>query len=77
MAQWPYILPETLTFSAAAGDDQTLRWVVAVFGIALIAVIPSLALLYWLDQRGPDFQLPQDVNPTPGRPRGAPASWTT
>jgi cytochrome bd ubiquinol oxidase subunit II len=51
VAQWPYILPETLTFSAAAGDDETLRWVVAVFGIALIVVIPSLALLYWLDQR--------------------------
>ena len=51
VAQWPYILPETLTFSAAAGDDDTLRWVVAVFGVALIVVIPSLALLYWLDQR--------------------------
>ena len=50
VAQWPYILPETLTFSAAAGDDHTLRWVVAVFGVALVVVIPSLALLFWLDQ---------------------------
>ena len=34
VAQWDYILPETLTFSQAAGDETTLWWVVAVFGEA-------------------------------------------
>jgi len=51
VAQWPYILPETLTFAEAAGDDETLRWVLAVFGAALVLVIPSIGLLFWLDQR--------------------------
>jgi cytochrome d ubiquinol oxidase subunit II len=52
VAQWPYILPETLTFDAAAGDGTTLTWVLVVFGIALVAVVPSLVLLFLLDQRG-------------------------
>jgi cytochrome bd ubiquinol oxidase subunit II len=51
VAQWPYILPETLTFSQAAGDETTLWWVVAVFGVALVVVVPSIALLFWLDQK--------------------------
>ena len=51
VAQWPYILPETLTFSQAAGDETTLWWVVAVFGVALVVVVPSIALLFRLDQK--------------------------
>ncbi len=51
VAQWPYVLPETLTFSEAAGAGDTLWWVVTVFGVALIVVVPSIALLFWLDQR--------------------------
>ena len=51
VAQWPYILPETLTFSQAAGANDTLRWVVAAFGAAPVLVVPSIALLFWLDQR--------------------------
>ena len=51
VAQWPYMLPETLTFSQAAGDETTLWWVVAVFGVALVVVVPSIALLFWLDQK--------------------------
>jgi cytochrome d ubiquinol oxidase subunit II len=35
----------------AAGDSTTLTWVVVVFGIAVVLVLPSLAFLYWLDQR--------------------------
>lgn len=52
VAQWPYLLPETLTFSDAAGTTDTLWWVVAVFGAALVLVVPSIVLLFWLDQRG-------------------------
>jgi cytochrome bd ubiquinol oxidase subunit II len=51
VAMWPYLLPETLTVDQAAGDSTTLTWVVVVFGIAVVLVIPSLALLLWLDQR--------------------------
>jgi cytochrome d ubiquinol oxidase subunit II len=51
VAQWPYLLPETLTVDQAAGDSTTLTWVVVVFGIAVVLVLPSLAFLYWLDQR--------------------------
>jgi cytochrome bd ubiquinol oxidase subunit II len=51
VAQWPYLLPETLTFAQAAGDNETLRWVIAVFGAALVLVVPSIVLLFWLDQK--------------------------
>ncbi|HEU5320365.1 MAG TPA: cytochrome d ubiquinol oxidase subunit II [Methylomirabilota bacterium] len=51
VAQWPYLLPETLTVDGAAGDSTTLIWVVVVFCIAAVVVLPSLALLFWLDQR--------------------------
>ena len=50
VAQWPYLLPETLTVDQAAGDPTTLTWVVVVFCIAVVLVLPSLALLFWLDQ---------------------------
>jgi cytochrome d ubiquinol oxidase subunit II len=51
VAQWPYMLPETLTVEAAAGDPTTLAWVLVVFVVAIVLVIPSLFLLYVLDQR--------------------------
>jgi cytochrome d ubiquinol oxidase subunit II len=51
VAQWPYLLPTTLTVSAGAGDDATLKWVLGVFGIALVTVIPSIGLLFYLDNR--------------------------
>lgn len=52
IAQWPYALPESLTWEAAAGDPSTLAWVLAVFAVAVVVVVPSLALLFVLDQRG-------------------------
>ena len=51
VAQWPYLLPTTLTVSQGAGDSATLSWVLGVFGIALVTVIPSLAFLFVLDHR--------------------------
>lgn len=51
VAQWPYLLPETLTVEQAAGASASITWVLAVFGVAIVVVIPSLGLLYWLDQR--------------------------
>jgi cytochrome bd ubiquinol oxidase subunit II len=52
VAQWLYLLPETLTVDQAAGDQTTLTWVVVIFCVAVVLVLPSLALLFWLDQHG-------------------------
>jgi len=51
VAQWPYILPTSLKVSAAAAPSATLTAVLVVFGIAAVLIVPSLALLYTLDQR--------------------------
>jgi len=51
VAQFPYLLPTSLRIDQAAAPDATLNMVFGVFGVALIVVIPSLALLYTLSQR--------------------------
>jgi cytochrome bd ubiquinol oxidase subunit II len=51
VAQWPYILPTSLTVSAAAAPSATLGTLLVVFGVAAVVILPSLALLYVLDQR--------------------------
>jgi cytochrome d ubiquinol oxidase subunit II len=51
VAQYPYLLPETLTISAGAADQDTLIEVLIVFGIAVVLVLPALGLLYTLAQR--------------------------
>ena len=51
IAQWPYILPTSLKVSAAAAPEATLTTVLVVFGVAAVVILPSLALLYVLDQR--------------------------
>jgi len=51
VAQYPYLLPETLTVEEAAATDPTLTAVIVVFGFALAIVGPSLALLFRLAQR--------------------------
>jgi cytochrome d ubiquinol oxidase subunit II len=51
VAQYPYILPTSLTLSAAAAPDPTLWSVVIVFVVAALVILPSLGLLYYLDQR--------------------------
>ena len=50
-AQFPYLLPETLTIEEGAGASDTLTAVLVVFGIAVVVVLPALALLFTLDQR--------------------------
>ena len=52
VAQWDYILPTSLTVSAAAAPSATLVTVLVVFGVAAVLIVPSLAFLYVLDQRG-------------------------
>jgi cytochrome bd ubiquinol oxidase subunit II len=51
IAQWPYLLPETLTISAAAAPSATLTGVLVVFGVAVLVVLPAIGLLYTLAQR--------------------------
>ena len=50
-AQYPYLLPETLTIEDGAGASSTLTAVLVVFGVAVVILVPALALLYTLDQR--------------------------
>jgi cytochrome d ubiquinol oxidase subunit II len=51
VAQWPYVLPETLKVAQAAAPSGTLTAVLVVFVLAAILILPSLGLLYYLDQK--------------------------
>ena len=51
VAQFPYLLPQTLTIEDGAGAGATLTAVLIVFGVAVALVLPSLGLLYALAQR--------------------------
>jgi cytochrome d ubiquinol oxidase subunit II len=51
VAQYPYILPTSMKLSTAAAPDPTLWSVTIVFIVAAIVILPSLGLLYVLDQR--------------------------
>jgi cytochrome d ubiquinol oxidase subunit II len=50
-AQYPYLLPRSLTIEEGAGASETLATVLVVFGIAVVVVLPALGLLFTLDQR--------------------------
>ncbi|MEG3627580.1 cytochrome d ubiquinol oxidase subunit II [Streptomyces poriticola] len=52
MAQRPYLIPDSLTVAAGAGDSTTLRWLGVVTLVAVVLVFPAVALLYWLDTHG-------------------------
>jgi cytochrome d ubiquinol oxidase subunit II len=70
VAMWPYILPTSLTIADAAAPTATLVTVLVVFGVAAVLILPSLAILYRLDQKG---LLPEESAPeaprSPGPPR--------
>ena len=51
VAQSPYLLPQDLTIADAAAPSATLTGVLIVFGVALVLVLPSIALLFTLAQR--------------------------
>jgi cytochrome d ubiquinol oxidase subunit II len=51
-AQYPYLLGTHLTISQAAAPTATLVSLTVVAAAALLLVVPSMALLYALDQRG-------------------------
>ena len=51
IAQDPYLLPGQVTIDEAAGADAAQWAVIGVFVVAALLIVPSLALLYRLDQR--------------------------
>ena len=50
-AQYPYLLPTTLDVEDGAASSETLTALLAVFGVAVVVVLPALGLLYTLSQR--------------------------
>jgi cytochrome d ubiquinol oxidase subunit II len=52
VAQYDYLLPQTLTIAQGAAPSATLTGVLIVFGVAVVLVLPSMGLLYSLAQRG-------------------------
>jgi cytochrome d ubiquinol oxidase subunit II len=66
VAQHPYLLPQTLTVDAGAAPSATLTALLIVFGVAVVVVIPALALLYTLAQRSmvEETPAPERVSPS-------------
>jgi cytochrome bd ubiquinol oxidase subunit II len=52
VAQWDYLLPETLTVSQAAAPPGTITAVLVAAALAALLIVPAFALLYTLDQKG-------------------------
>ena len=69
VAQYPYLLPQTLTIADGAAPSATLTGVLIVFGVAVVLVLPSIALLFTLAQRSLVEEEPQPM-PPPVTPSG-------
>jgi cytochrome bd ubiquinol oxidase subunit II len=52
IAQYPYLLGDSAPIHAVAAPDASLRALLVVIVAAVLLVVPSLALLYVLQQRG-------------------------
>jgi cytochrome d ubiquinol oxidase subunit II len=66
VAQHPYVLPPSLTISGGAAPRTTLETPLGVFGVAVLLVVPAIALLLTLVQR----DLVQE-SAQPARPKSA------
>jgi cytochrome d ubiquinol oxidase subunit II len=72
VAQWPYLLPETLTVQEAAAPTGTLAALVVAVVLALLLVLPGFVILYALVQHQ---MLPDEgVEDAGDRPLGKPAA---
>ena len=60
VAQWDYILPESMTVDQAVAPNGTITAVLVAVGLAVVFIVPAFALLYVLDQRG---LLPEEAVP--------------
>jgi cytochrome bd ubiquinol oxidase subunit II len=73
VAQYPYLLPTTLTIDDGAAPSATLAGLLIVFGVAIVLVLPAIGLLYTLAQRnlieetaGPQTQPAVEARPAQG-----------
>jgi cytochrome bd ubiquinol oxidase subunit II len=69
VAQYPYLLPQSLTIDEGAAASATLTAVLIVFGVAVVVVLPALGFLYTLAQRSVlegEGEAPQPAQPPPG-----------
>ena len=67
VAQWDYLLPQTLTVAAGAAPYGTIQAVLVATGLAALLIVPAFVLLYMLDQKSllPEEGVP-DVETTAG-----------
>ena len=64
VAQWDYLLPETLTVSSGAAPSGTIAAVLVAAVLAAVLIVPGFVLLYVLDQKS---LLPEEgVHDEPG-----------
>jgi cytochrome d ubiquinol oxidase subunit II len=63
VAQWPYLLPTSLKVVDAAAPDATLVSILVVFVVAAVVILPSLGLLYYLDQQNLVEAEPEPIDP--------------
>lgn len=49
-AQYPWVLPGSMTLASASAPAASLAAEIAVLGMAALLVVPSFAYLYWLQQ---------------------------
>ncbi|GAB3787556.1 cytochrome d ubiquinol oxidase subunit II [Nocardioides ungokensis] len=70
VAQWPYLLPESLSVSAAAAPSGTLRVLIVNVVLAVLIVLPAFVLLYVLAQRRllPEEGVPDAADRVADRP---------
>jgi len=52
LAQYPYLLPGTLTLQTGSAPTTSLQAELVVLIMAAVLVVPSFAYLYWLQQHG-------------------------
>jgi len=62
VAQWDYLLPESLTVSDAAAPSGTITAVLVAAVLAAVLIVPAFVLLYTLDQK---TLLPEESMPEP------------
>ena len=67
VAQWDYLLPQSLTVSDAAAPNGTITAVLVATGLAVVLIVPGFVLLYVLDQKTllPEEGMPDPVLPPP------------
>lgn len=52
VAQWDYLLPETLAVSDAVAPTGTIASLIVVTLLAVVIIFPAIGLLFTLDQKG-------------------------